>query len=186
MATSPKPAAKNPNLQAVPEAEQAEAPAPNKKSKKKLIVFGLLAVLILGGVGGGAWYFLGDEAEPPAKGAKPVPKVDTSKPPVFITLEPFTVNLQAEAAGGAEQFLQISFTLQVPNREQEELIKTYLPQVRSRLLLLLSSRKASEINTADGKKKLADDIVTHVKQPFAPGMPPQTVTGVFFTSFVIQ
>jgi flagellar protein FliL len=186
MATSPKPAAKNPNLQAVPEPEQAEAAPPKKRSKKKIIVAGVL-LAVIGGAGGAAWYFLGDEAEPPlAKGAKPVPKVEAGKPPVFVTLEPFTVNLQTEAAGGPEQFLQISFTLQVPTREQEELIKTYLPQVRSRLLLLLSSRKASEISTADGKKKLAEDIVAQVKQPFAPGMPPQAVTGVFFTSFVIQ
>jgi len=184
MATAPKPAAKNPNLQAVPEPEQhGDGAPPKKKSKKKLfIILGAVAVL-LAGAGGGAWFLLGDEAPPPAKGAKPVAKAEPGKPPVFINMEPFTVNLQSE---GTEQFLQVSFTLQVGDRDQEDIIKQYMPQVRSRLLLLLSSKKGSEISTADGKKKLADEIIAHVKQPFAPGLPPQNVTGVFFTSFVIQ
>ncbi|HYD79801.1 MAG TPA: flagellar basal body-associated protein FliL [Paucimonas sp.] len=182
MATSAKQAAKNPNLQAVPEAEGAGAEAPKKNSKKKLVLFLLLLIFFLAG-GGAAWYFLGQEAEPLAKGAKPVPKVDPGKPPVFIDMEPFTVNLQSE---GGEQFLQVSFTLQVADENQLEVLKLYKPQVRSRLLLLLSSRKASEISTAEGKQKLADDIVAQVKQPYAPGMPPLAVTGVFFTSFVIQ
>jgi flagellar FliL protein len=182
MATSAKQSAKNPNLQAVPDADGSAA-APKKKSMTKLLVIALALLAVVGGGAAAAWHFLGGEAEPLAKGAKPVPKVDMSKPPVFISMEPFTVNLQSE---GADQFLQITFTLQVPDRAQEDMIKQYMPQVRSRLLLLLSSRKASEITTAEGKKKLADDIIAQVKQPFAPSLPPQEISGVYFTSFVIQ
>jgi flagellar FliL protein len=188
MATAKQPG-KHPNLQAVPEAAPPEEP-PKKKSKKKLILVVAAAVAVLAGGSGAAWFFLGGEAEPPAKGAHPVPKVDPGKPPVFITMEPFTVNLQVDSSAPPDrttgEFLQISFTLQVADRNQEDIIKQYMPQVRSRLLLLLSSRKASEISTAEGKKKLADDIIAQIKQPFAPGLPPQAVTGVFFTSFVIQ
>jgi len=98
-------------------------------------------------------------------------------------MEPFTVNLQSE---GGDQFLQITFTLQVGDAAQEEIIKAFMPQVRSRLLLLLSSKKASEISTVDGKKKLSEEIIAAVNQPFSPKGPPQNVVNVFFTSFVIQ
>lgn len=185
MATSAKQGAKNPNLQAVPEPAQAQATQPKPKSKKLLIIVLLLAI-ILGGAGGAAWYFLGGEAEPLAKGAKPVPKAEPGKPPVFVTLEPFTINLASGSPDHTDQFLQVALTLQVSDRTQEEIVKQYMPQVRSRLLLLLSSRKAADISTPEGKNKLSDDIIAQVKQPFAPGMPPQNVTGVFFTSFVIQ
>ena len=98
-------------------------------------------------------------------------------------MEPFTVNLQQE---GSDQFLQISMTIQVSDEKQVEEIKLYMPQVRSRILLLLSGKKASEVNTAEGKKKLADEIIAQIKQPFVAGGKPQDVSNVFFTSFVIQ
>jgi flagellar FliL protein len=102
---------------------------------------------------------------------------------VFVTLEAFTVNLQPDPD---EKFLQLEISLQVANPEQEELLKLQMPAVRSRLLMLLTSKTASEISTSEGKQKLSDEIVAEVKKPFSKGAKPQEVTGVFFTSFVIQ
>ena len=160
------------------QAEVEEAPPVVKKSKKKLIIM-LLAVLLLAGGGGAAWYFMGHKAPAGEQHAKPEP----AKPPVFLVMEPFTVNLQSE---GGEQFLQAAFTLQVATAEQVDSLKLYMPQVRSRILLLLSSKKATEINTAEGKKKLNAEIIAIVKQPFSAGAKPQEISDVFITSFVIQ
>ena len=156
---------------------EEEAPVV-KKSKKKLIII-LLAVILLAGGGGAAWFFMGHKAPAGEKQAK----MEPPKPPVFLIMEPFTVNLQSD---GTEQFLQAAFTLQVATAEQVDLLKLYMPQVRSRLLLLLSSKKAADINTAEGKKKLNEEIMAAVKQPFTPGAKPQEVSDVFITSFVIQ
>lgn len=173
MATAPKAVPK-----AVPKAGAAveEVPVVKKKSKRKLIII-VLVVLLL--IGGGAGYFMMSKKS----GADTAAVHEVAKAPVFVVLEPFTVNLQQETG---EQFLQISMTAQVGNEKQAEEIKLYMPQVRSRILLLMSSRKASEINTVAGKKKLADDIVASIKQPFAAGGKAQEVSNVFFTSFVIQ
>jgi flagellar FliL protein len=156
-----------------------EAPAV-KKPKKKRIVIALAVLFLLGAGGGGAWYFMGgDEGATSSAESKPV----APKPPVFVILDQFTVNLQAETS---DQFLQVSMTLQVTDQSQEDIIKQYMPQVRNRLLLLLSSKKASDILSIEGKKKLSEEIIAQVKLPFTPKAPPQGVTGVFFTSFVIQ
>jgi flagellar FliL protein len=61
-----------------------------------------------------------------------------------------------------------------------------MPQVRNRLLLLLSSKKASEILSVEGKKTLSNEIVAQIKQPFVAQGPQQSVSDVFFTSFVVQ
>jgi flagellar FliL protein len=175
MATAPKSAPK-----VVPIDEGAPSPAPNKSKKKKLVVMLVAVLLALAAGGGAAWYFLGNK---PSGDAEAQAKHEPPKPPVFLQMEQFTVNLQPEVG---EQYLQIAFTLQVANQEQVELIKLYMPLVRSRLLMLLSSKKASELSTPDGKKKLQDEIIAAIKQPFAPNMEPQGVNGVFFTSFVIQ
>ncbi len=149
-----------------------------KKSKTLIIVLAL--VILLAGGGAGAWYFMTQKAAAPAHAAD---KHAEAKPPVFLPMEAFTVNLQAE---NGEQFLQTTFTLQVTDQAQVELIKLYLPHVRSRMLLLLSSKKASDILSVEGKNKLSDEILSIFKQPFTPQGPTIMVNNVLFTSFVVQ
>jgi flagellar protein FliL len=176
MATGPKPVPK-----VVPAEETPAAAAAPKKGKKKTLLLVSIALLVLGGGGAAAWYFMGsDEAH---EAAAPARKAEPIKPPVFVAIEPFTVNLQQESG---DQFLQVAFTLQVPDQTQVELMKLYMPLLRSRVLLLLSGKKASELSTVDGKKKLQEEIIAQAKLPFIAHGGPQTVNGVFFTSFVIQ
>ncbi|BBB60504.1 flagellar basal body-associated protein FliL [Undibacterium sp. TC4M20W] len=159
-------------------AEASDAPA--GKSKKKLLIIIAAVVVLLVAAGGGAAFFLTKKA--PANKEKEH-KAEPAKAPVFLALEPFTVNLQSN---DGDKYLQISMTLQVQDEEQVNLIKANMPQVRSRLLLLLSSKDASEILSSEGKEKLVNDIIEKVAQPFTAKGEPQKVSGVFFTSFVVQ
>jgi flagellar protein FliL len=171
----------NPKLKADTKAEAAPA---GGGGKKKLIIIIVAAVLALGAIGGGAaWFFLHGKSDTEAP-AKSKHKEAKSGPPVFVPIEPFTVNLQPE--NGTDQYLQLAFTLQVSGLEEVELIKSNMPKVRSRLLLLLSGKHASEINTPEGKKLLSAEIIAQVKEPFEERGAPQDVTDVLFTSFIIQ
>ncbi len=181
MATSaPKSAPRPPSRNAAHDIPPDDAPKP-KKSRKKLGLILLITLLLLGGGGGAWWYFMGDDDD--AEGVEKKVKNDKPTPPVFVSLEPFTVNLQPE---GGEHYLQVGMTLQVVSKEDVDQIKLYMPQIRSRILLLLSSKKASEISTVEGKKKLSAEIMTQVNQPLTPQAKAQSVSNVFFTSFVIQ
>jgi flagellar FliL protein len=162
-------------------AAPASAPAKEgKKSRSKMfILIGAIVLAVAGG--GGAWYFMGHKAEGTEKTAHSKP--NPMAPPVFAQMEPFTVNLQAD---GGEQFLQTAFTLKVGSQADVDAIKLYLPQVRSRVLLLLSSKRGADIATVEGKKKLAEEIIAQLTQPFGKGAQPLEVTDVFFTAFVIQ
>jgi flagellar protein FliL len=158
------------------------ATAPTKDSnKKRFLVIGAAALVIFGGAIAATWYFSSHGKEQGSE--HKVTKAEPAKPPIFVNLDPFTVNLQPEIG---EQYLQIALTLQVKEQSQVDLIKLQMPQVRSRLLMLLSSKKASEISTPEGKKKLSDEIISQVNLPFSPQATPQSVSGVFFTSFIIQ
>jgi flagellar FliL protein len=142
----------------------------------------LILVLILGGGGAAAWFFLMKPHKPDDH--KPVEvKVEAPKPPVFITLETFTVNLQPDPE---TQYLQTDITLKVGSAETGEFLKLHMPEVRNRLLLLLSSKKASDLLTLEGKKALSTEIIEQLKEPFNAGEKPQEVLGVSFTSFVVQ
>jgi flagellar FliL protein len=175
-------------MKADPKAEAAVAPAAGGKSKLFIMIGAAVLVLLLGA--GAGWYFLHGSAEEGADSAKKEHAGSSSKkkkkdehPPEYLAIEPFTVNLQPE---NGDQYLQVAFTLQVNGAEQAEVIKTNMAKVRSRVLLLLSGKKASEINTVEGKQRLAGEILAVVKEPFAEQGEPQEISDVLFTSFIIQ
>ncbi|MCX7195879.1 MAG: flagellar basal body-associated FliL family protein [Proteobacteria bacterium] len=143
------------------EVEESATPPIEAKSKlksKKMLLIIIGSILILGIAGGAGWYFTkGDKhAE---KSEKKISK-SSSVEPKFVPLDPFTVNLQREAA---DQFLQIGITLKILQPELEEKIKKNLPEIRSRLLVLLSSKLPSELTNSNGKKKLANEIISETE-----------------------
>ncbi len=134
-------------------AEAAPAPA---NSKKLLIIIGVLVLIIASGVG---WYFTkGHDAQADAhvEEAKPAPVLE----PKFIPLgEKFTVNLQREEG---DQYLQVGITLKILEADLEMKVKAAMPEIRSKLLILLSSKKPSELITTEGKQLLVEQIIAEV------------------------
>jgi flagellar FliL protein len=168
------------NMAQDPKPEEAEVEAPKKSSKKKLIIIISAVLVLLGGSGGAAWYFMHQKSDPKKEEAK---HEEPAKAPVFVTLETFTVNLQPDPD---EKFLQLDLSMQVASSEDAEQLKAQMPAVRNRLLMLLTSKTATDISSSEGKKQLSDEIITEVKKPFSAGAKSLGISGVFFTSFVIQ
>lgn len=150
------------------------------KSSKKLMIFAIVGAAVLAGGGAGAWFFMSKgSGEHAAQSAAPA----VPEPPVFMPPETFTVNLQPD---GEEQYLQVGLVVQVKDQAASDKMKQYMPQVRSRLLMLLSSKKAADIMSMEGKNALSNEIIAELKQPFAAGEKPLEVTSVHFTDFIIQ
>lgn len=142
-------------------AEAAEGEAPAKGGKKKLIVI-IAAVLILAIAGGAAFMLLGkkkpadgEEGEEEVAHEPPKVKVDPSHPPVFVPLEQFTVNLAPEEG---EHFLQATMILRVADAKIGDSLKLYMPELKHRIVMLLSSKKPSDLATTEGKEELADEV----------------------------
>lgn len=136
--------------------DKKAAEAAPSKPKKKLILLIAVALLVLGLGGGAAWYFL--------KGGKHGSEeqkvsANLSAQPIFVSLEPFTVNLQREQG---DQVLQVGLSFKFYNQDLNDKIKNAMPEIRSNLLLLLSSKHASELISVEGKKKLAREIIKAV------------------------
>lgn len=155
--------------------QETETPAAPPKSRKRLWIALAAVTLLAAGGGGAAWWFLRPAHEAP-KVAKPAPPA----PPVFVELETFTVNL------AGDRILQTTLTLQVGKAEDAEQLKVYMPQVKNRLLMLLSSKNVDELQTTEGKESLRADIVARLRAPYEKGLEAPAVNGVFLTSFVIQ
>jgi flagellar FliL protein len=61
-----------------------------------------------------------------------------------------------------------------------------MPELRNRILFILTNKKASEITSVDGKNALIAEITEQVQKPFSGSEAEQKITGVYFTSFIIQ
>ena len=65
-------------------------------------------------------------------------------------------------------------------------LSEYLPEVRSRLLLLFSRQDAAVLATEEGKKNLIAEIKTTLSTPLVAGQPKQDVTDVLYTAFILR
>lgn len=137
--------AKNPPKQQQEEVEQA----PPKRKRGKLILAATLVLLIAGG--GAAWFFFSSPARTQAEAAG-APGLSR---PVFVNMDAFTVNLHPEVS---DQYLQLIASLKVLDEQTSETIKLHMPEIRHRILMLLSSKKASDINTTVGRQRLAQEM----------------------------
>ncbi|CBV44249.1 flagellar basal body-associated protein FliL [Halomonas elongata] len=104
--------------------------------------------------------------------------------PIFVEINPFTVNL-AEDDHGA-RLLYAGISLKVTDTQSRELLEAHMPQVRSRLLTLLSGRQAADLTSADGKKRLADEIIATLEAPMEKTQPELAIEDVLFTEFIVQ
>ena len=155
---------------AAPAAPAAEAPPPKGK-KKLIIIIAAVAVLLLAG-GGGAFYMMkkkaADEAAAAAaedgdgtaqvdkKPKKEHKKDDKHAVPVFVPLDPFVVNL---ADRDVDRFAQVGITLETEDAHAGDTIKAYLPAIRNNILLLLSRKTSQDLAGAEGKERLAKQVL---------------------------
>ncbi len=166
-----------------PEVEEvAEEGAAPKKSNKKLIIIIAAVVLLVGG-GVAAWLLMsGGHAEEGEHAAAEKP-VAESTAPVFVKLDTFTVNLNPEEG---DKYLQVDITLNASEQADADMLEQYMPQVRNRVLMILTSKLASEISDMEGKKILGQELTEQINEPYSEGAQPLKVKETFFTSFVIQ
>lgn len=139
------------------DSKDGEEGAKPKPSKKKLFITIGAVVALLGGGGGAAWYFMGrghqDEQADAAGSAKAAEKLKAARS--FVTLDPFVVNL---ADTDLDRYTQIGLVLEVENAEANKKVSDRMPAIRNGLLLLISSKTASDLTSREGKEKLAVEI----------------------------
>ena len=157
-------------------APAAAEPPPKKKSKLLLILAIVVPLLLLGG--GGTWYFLHGKAD-----AATEEKTVARKPPLFVPLDPFVVNLIQE---NGDHYLQIGLVYQMTDDKAVDALKAFMPVIRNRILLLLSSKRPSEISTAEGKQKLVGELVTAARESVPGATPERGIETAMLSAMVIQ
>jgi flagellar FliL protein len=191
---------------AKPESAEPSA-APPKRGGKILLIVVLIAVLFLliAVVGIGALLIMkksgthesaeGAAAAPPPVSTVAVSAIDLSKPPVFVPLDPFTVNLRVQE-GEEPHYLQTELSLRVLDQKTAEALKGWMPEIRNRINLSLATKSLTDIQNDAAHEKLANEILRALNTLFGVPPPPSDIPptqaplgpiqGVLFVSFIVQ
>ena len=168
--TAPAPPAISPS--AVPEIPPA--PVQKKSSLPKVLSVGALLLAIAAGA---AWFLLRDSTAS-AENALQKPAAP------LVHLEGFTVNL---ADPEENHFLRVSMDLAVqrvpaPTEKDKPNSGLPMPQIRDTILSVLTTSKADDLLTPDGKAKLKKNLIDALNRD----NPDLGVREIYFTEFLVQ
>ncbi|HSP58480.1 MAG TPA: flagellar basal body-associated protein FliL [Halomonas sp.] len=151
-------------------------------SRKMLRMMMVLVVLSLGAAAAAIYLVLnpGEPANQVAMEEAPPER----QAPIFVEVEPFTVNLADDDYG--TRLLYAGMTFKVANDETRTILAEHMPQVRSRLVGLLSGQQARDLMGPEGKSRLADRVIETLDRPMTENQPTLAIDEVLFTEFIVQ
>jgi flagellar FliL protein len=99
--------------------------------------------------------------------------------PTLVPLAPFIVNLSGDQG---QRYLRLVAQVEVRGELSKDELEKHLPEVRNRLIFLLSSKTFADIGSTQGKYDLQADITKNINEtldgPF--------IKKTYFTEFIVQ
>src|SRR3954454_15528016 len=157
-------------------AAQAGDALSSPKSKLKLIIIAVVALMVLGG-GAVAWFFLFSHRDGGEKHAE----APAAKPPAFVEVPDMMVNL-AGAPGERVQYLRVKVVLEVKEEKQVEEIKPTMPRVTDIFQTYLRELRPADLSGSAGLFRLKEELTRRVNAAVAP----IKVSAVLFKEIVVQ
>lgn len=163
-------------------AESEEQEAKPAGGGKPLVWMALVGVVALLAGAGGTYFAVGGEdrgsegAEASEAQAEPAPVPFSER---VVPLEPFVVNVTGDEY---PRFLKVTVKLEVEEPSQKQIVEDRMAQIRDSLIVLITSKRLSDVSDFEGKALLKQEILDRVNglfdEPF--------VKSVLFTEFVVQ
>ena len=145
-----------------------------------LIIAGLFFIMML--VGGG-FFFMWSQMQalqnPNAHDEDAAAIEDENEVGPMYSLNSFVVNL---LDSGGKRYLRTTMELELSGEEVTTEVDKRLPQIRDAILMILPDKTLAEVQSAEGKNALRDQIIARLNEFLGEGK----VTYIYFTEFVIQ
>jgi flagellar basal body-associated protein FliL len=159
------------------------AEQPKSSSKKSPLIYVVIAAVMLAGGLGTGWFLFARNKTTQAAGQKVVEK---KEPEFTLHLESFTVNLNDVEEN---HFLRCTIDLSLEHAPKgagkegaDAAAGLPIPRIRDTILSVLTSAKANELLTPQGKLALKQNILSALKER----TPEIEAQEVYFTEFLVQ
>jgi flagellar FliL protein len=157
------------------------------KSKKKLILFGSIATVLIIIIVATLWMLLsGDEAsdQSAADPAIVAEKTANQGEAFYAAMpRPFLFNLPGN---GRTRLVEIKVQLMVRGKDDDVLIKKHIPLIEDALLTTFSGADVQKLSTQAGKDEMRLLALLNVQNTLQPIIGRKVVEKVLFTGFVMQ
>lgn len=97
----------------------------------------------------------------------------------FYNVGEFTANLSGP---GASHYVRLQVNLELDKQLNEEEMKKRTPQIRDKVITLLNSKRPQDLQTADGRTYLKDEMKASINSFLQTGK----IVGVYFSTFVFE
>jgi flagellar protein FliL len=154
---------------------EAESDQPKRKLPIRLIIIAAGGLVVLGGIGAGAFMLLGGHSE------EQKPAVVAAKPAVFFDVPEVLVNL-SNAGSDRTQYLKVKVVLELPDKELTQQIQPILPRVMDTFQTYLRELRPTDLEGSAGLYRLKEELTRRVNIAIAPNK----VTAVLFKEIVVQ
>jgi flagellar FliL protein len=139
-----------------------------------MLLISVVGLVVVGGVGAGAWFFLPRSSGGVAAKAVAVEPVVKATVPLGAVV----VNLRGET----RRYLRIGVSLGVPAAGDAKPIDEHRSQLLDLLIAVLSAAEPESLTTTDGKAAVKDALLARIRDE----LKLTKVARVYFTEFVIQ
>lgn len=171
--------------------DEAVDALPKKKfSGKKLVMFILLPLLVIGGGGAGLYAsglldtLLGGEEEEMAVEEEMVaveePEIDLREPGFFMALPEILVNLSSD--GRSQNFLKLVVTLELNAEDDVPAVDGVMPRILDNFQVYLRELSLDDLDGSAGLYRLREELLRRVNGAVAP----VAVRDVLFQEMLVQ
>ncbi|WP_455385728.1 flagellar basal body-associated FliL family protein [Acidihalobacter prosperus] len=161
-----------------------EQPQKGGSKLKMIIIIAVVVVLLLVAGIGATLFFTGAFSKKGGTGANAAHAVETKHPPIYFSIQPaMVVNFQNPTQA---RYLQVAIDVMARDPKVIEEVKTNMPAIRNRLIILLSAQHYDEISTPDGKQKLRKEVLDSINAVLKESGASGKIEQVYFTNFVMQ
>lgn len=99
----------------------------------------------------------------------------------MLNLDQLVVNLSTPGSVNPK-FVRVTVSLEIPNEDTENEVKTKMPQVQNAIIDLFNSKKPADLASADGRDYIKDEIKNALNSFLINGK----VKAVYFTNFALS
>lgn len=112
-------------------------------------------------------------------------EAEAPKSSAYVSLgDPMVLNLSTDNA--RLSFLQIKADVLVSDSESESTIKTHIPAIRHKLIVLLSEQKAVDMKTASKREEIRKIATAEIQTLIEELSGSKDIADVLFSSFLVQ
>lgn len=157
--------------------ETKEEVQPKKGGKKKLLIFLILGILIIGIAGAGVFFFLGKKGE--ESKTSHGKKAKEHQQAFYVDFEPIIVNL-LDPTG--KRYLQVRLTLEIQDQKLEEEIKKKDAVIKDTIITVLSGKTVEEVIVPEAKENIKKELLAKINQVLGE----EIITNIYITQYIVE